>query len=594
MKRQRKDDVECEFISRFQAQDLGSFREFADLLKSGKEDAIGSGVLPVLSSLLSTATSSDVINSASGVVSLLASRSALSCAMVLETDGLFPLLVSLFCKTDSYYIGVMWSLSSLVSSDKTLGKRLICRSDFVTSLKHFLSCTSRGKVIAPAVWLLNGLASSSGECKKFLLEDGQFLSSLAEILRQQGDVMVKRMAALTTRIIIYNSPQGRRTAHSLGMVESLGKLLSCFNRNVAVAAASTLDMICVDHQIAKDSVRDYGLLKLLVDLLDCPALSVQQTAVQALLTCMVDNAKNQDAVCENGILKKLAFLVHLHRSSVHVGCFIDALAQVLIGRESLALELSEEESIVEDICVLLSQRGRIQCVAACVLRSLVCKKTSLAVLFVSYGAIAKLCTVDWKLLTTNGKRNILAALASIFLSHPESCAMACALGSSLEDTLVSVITSKIQTAESSTLLLSVAVACLRLITKHVAGVADRVALNPVLVQRITCLADTSFGSAFVVPQANELLKRLISPEQYALRQSSVRRALLDSLPEHTHAVHACCVCMTDDPTIPKVFLPCIHAFHKSCINAWLERGKDVCPMCKFPVLGSIQSIMYDS
>lgn len=46
----------------------------------------------------------------------------------------------------------------------------------------------------------------------------------------------------------------------------------------------------------------------------------------------------------------------------------------------------------------------------------------------------------------------------------------------------------------------------------------------------------------------------------------------------------CCVCMSDCEAGEEIkTLPCMHRFHKGCIDQWL-RQKNECPMCKRPVV----------
>ena len=48
----------------------------------------------------------------------------------------------------------------------------------------------------------------------------------------------------------------------------------------------------------------------------------------------------------------------------------------------------------------------------------------------------------------------------------------------------------------------------------------------------------------------------------------------------------CVICLEDFKNKDKaIILPCIHLFHKTCINNWLKK-KNTCPICKFKLTGS--------
>ena len=48
----------------------------------------------------------------------------------------------------------------------------------------------------------------------------------------------------------------------------------------------------------------------------------------------------------------------------------------------------------------------------------------------------------------------------------------------------------------------------------------------------------------------------------------------------------CVICLEDFKNKDKaIILPCIHLFHKNCINNWLK-AKNKCPICKFKLTGS--------
>ena len=73
-------------------------------------------------------------------------------------------------------------------------------------------------------------------------------------------------------------------------------------------------------------------------------------------------------------------------------------------------------------------------------------------------------------------------------------------------------------------------------------------------------------------------------------------SLLDELEPMVASVeaHTCCICSDGacSPAHPAVFTPCFHFFHKACLLQWVQRGsKDSCPICKAPVVATIQKLV---
>lgn len=64
---------------------------------------------------------------------------------------------------------------------------------------------------------------------------------------------------------------------------------------------------------------------------------------------------------------------------------------------------------------------------------------------------------------------------------------------------------------------------------------------------------------------------------------TIRNFLNDNITEvNPLAEEACCICLLDYTTIPKleiVKLPCGHIYHYQCIYMWLNR-KAICPVCR--------------
>lgn len=91
--------------------------------------------------------------------------------------------------------------------------------------------------------------------------------------------------------------------------------------------------------------------------------------------------------------------------------------------------------------------------------------------------------------------------------------------------------------------------------------------------------------------ATELLRHLISPERFALRQTDVIAALLKRpVPMTTFPTEdGCSICRLDtcEAEDHVMYTPCFHAYHKSCLEGWLKI-RDICPMCNKSVLTQLQ------
>ena len=84
------------------------------------------------------------------------------------------------------------------------------------------------------------------------------------------------------------------------------------------------------------------------------------------------------------------------------------------------------------------------------------------------------------------------------------------------------------------------------------------------------------------------------PERSDNNRSATDKEILNNLPEtQIEDVNKldsekknCIICLEDFKNKDKaIILPCIHLFHKNCINNWLK-AKNKCPICKFKLTGS--------
>ena len=76
------------------------------------------------------------------------------------------------------------------------------------------------------------------------------------------------------------------------------------------------------------------------------------------------------------------------------------------------------------------------------------------------------------------------------------------------------------------------------------------------------------------------------------RRRAIDKELLNKLPETQDVSKLdpekrnCIICLEDFKNKDKaLILPCIHLFHKNCINNWLKK-QNTCPICKFKLTRS--------
>ena len=77
------------------------------------------------------------------------------------------------------------------------------------------------------------------------------------------------------------------------------------------------------------------------------------------------------------------------------------------------------------------------------------------------------------------------------------------------------------------------------------------------------------------------------PQKMIKQQSSECAASSSSnLVENCDAVW-CCVCLSRLKDKDEIrVLPCLHKFHKICVNRWLKGHHKTCPLCRFSMGGS--------
>ena len=114
---------------------------------------------------------------------------------------------------------------------------------------------------------------------------------------------------------------------------------------------------------------------------------------------------------------------------------------------------------------------------------------------------------------------------------------------------------------------------------------------------VPTLRDDTVAAYFLCPigatqsKAHAVLVHLgHSPDNPAVRAAFITE-ILQPLPTVHGKKRArpepCTVCLEDSEE-GWVFLPCFHAFHKSCISAWLCSGGETCPTCKASIVEALR------
>lgn len=82
-----------------------------------------------------------------------------------------------------------------------------------------------------------------------------------------------------------------------------------------------------------------------------------------------------------------------------------------------------------------------------------------------------------------------------------------------------------------------------------------------------------------------LLSNTIVPQKMIKQQSSESATSASSnLMENGEGVGWCCVCLSRLKDKDEIrVLPCLHKFHKICVNRWLKGHHKTCPLCRFSI-----------
>lgn len=97
----------------------------------------------------------------------------------------------------------------------------------------------------------------------------------------------------------------------------------------------------------------------------------------------------------------------------------------------------------------------------------------------------------------------------------------------------------------------------------------------------------SLVCTFTIPRRRLRVKEALSSPCEAIESSKaqhkVEQGLADSPVEgNSSEVESCCVCLCILKEGENMHsLPCLHSFHKDCIDRWFNACRKTCPMCRF-------------
>jgi hypothetical protein len=528
----------------------------------------------------------------------------------------------------------MWALCGLIMANPPVQDTVSHSREAVEDLKVLLGCQAE-EVQSASAWVLCNIAAGVPEVQRRLVEEHHVVEPLLELMRK-GESSSKGLAAWAVRSIVFEHPANQQRVYELGALQDLCSLLDLDTApSTQASAVWAIGTLCAGQLEVQEAIRtsDGGfILNKVVSLLDSPVAQVQHQAANAVYNIAVRNGANQSQIAALGGLEKLTVLMHKSKGNPRsVEKVVAALLCLVLKHPDNQRRVGFNPAALTDICGLLgSPVPRVSGLAAGLVRVIVVDHDVLQLRLAALGALGHLVAMCLSgdtfaqeqaaaamfNLLTNQEGNVrlvhsldghkaLAKLVAVGPSPGGPCKPAPAGGAAVTP---------------SRLAQTCALMCLHRILEVMGDLAGELRELPGMFTTLCRLCDASFPCPKLRQHADRLLRKM-APEEYGSRARVAATTLLAALvpvaPEVPGAcsgggagvacgaayaarpVHSCCICVEVVPVegspaaAPKagVFLPCFHYFHAECIQSWVERGRDSCPLCQNPVLANIQKLL---
>lgn len=532
--------------------------------------------------------------------------------------------------------GAMWALCALIMSNPPVQDAVSRSRGAMEDLKVLLGCEAE-EVQSASAWTLCNIAAGVPEVQRRLVEEHHVVEPLLELMRR-GQPSSKGLAAWAVRSIVFEHPANQQRVYELGALRDLCSLLDLDTApSTQASAVWAIGTLCAGQHEVQEAIRtlDGGsILGKVVSLLDSSVAQVQHQAANAVYNIAVRNGANQSQIAALGGLEKLTVLMHKSKGNPRsVEKVVAALLCLVLKHPDNQRRVGFNTAALTDICGLLgSPVPRVSGLAAGLVRVIVVDHGVLQLRLAALGALGHLVAMCVSG-DTFAQEQAAAALFNLLTHQEGNVRLVHSLdGHKALAKLVVVGPSPGgppkpapaggAAVTPSRLAQTCALMCLHSILEVMGDLAGELRELPGMLTTLCRMCDASFPCPKLRQHADRLLRKM-APEEYGSRARLAATTLLAALvpvaPEAPGAcsgggggagmgcgaadaarpVHSCCICVAEvdaegsPAAAPKagVFLPCFHYFHAECIQSWVERGRDSCPLCQNPVLANIQKLL---
>lgn len=546
-----------------------------------------------------------VVSSAARVICSVVVKNKELKKAVLDIPGLLDRLMALLqCPDSDLSATATWVLSAFVEDFREIGDRLLAQEHLFDFWKSAIS-GSFDDAQASAAWIFCVFARESREVQLKLVDGYNLLHCLAPLLEKPGITMNTRgLFAWAIRELTVDNAPAKRIAVDLGVLPALGAMLADTvphaTRSSAVWAIGT---ICSDNDAFQNLLRDMGLVQVVVNLIDTRNTPLFSQTCNTVMQIASKNAGNQCLVVQLGIFDKLFSAIEAMELA-SVSAVMDKVLSLMltllvknIGNQNIFIE---HRSAIKFACEQLTSTRTVRCrgLAAGILR-VVCTDRLMAQRHAAaYGAIGHLMSM-LSMEASSLSFSVEQSVAALAVLCTSSEMMDLAVSLDIETAVVDIISSCSAKVPPPFVPSKLAVTCALVLLQNLC--ADKPATCASLVVRKTFMealflhADVGSACLRIRSHANALLRTLLPADVYAVRKKRVQDFLIQCI-GHAKFVDdqmpsRCPICLScdADATHPVSYMPCMHAFHVSCIQGWLDTGHDECPVCKTAVLKNLYS-----